>query len=234
MAYPVVSGPVMPGPKPRPAVVTAGSVLILVGALALAVLAIVEFSVLNAAGEALNALYTTPDTKGFGTAVALVFFGGAAALDIIFAVTLGILGVFDLRGKRPARIMSWIVGGLALVCCGCGSAVYSGVGFETLPVTQGSNQASDGPTNEQIADALLGALPSWFTGAVLGLVIVMIMTLLIGLILLSLPTSNAYFRKEPEAWLPAGDWPGYPGGYSGGYPAVYPATDPWTGKYPDA
>jgi len=216
---------VMPASRPRPGTVTAGSALVLVAAVLLAVLALVEFSAIDSAGDELDKLYTSSDMQGFGRTFAAVFFGGAGGLDVLFALTLGILGVFDLKGKRAARIMTWIFGSLALVCCGCGSAVYSGLGFESLPVSQGSPGGPDQPTNEQVADALLRALPSWFTGAILGIVLAMILSLLTGLVLLAVPPSNAYFRKLPDGWLPPTDWPsGYPGGYT--------PIDPWAGGYP--
>lgn len=213
MAYPF-----MPAVKRRPVSVTVAAALLFVAAAALVGVAVAQFSVIGPTGRALEATMTNTADRGFGTAFAAVLFGGGGAVNVLFGLSLGLLAAFDLRGKRPARIMSWIIGPLALVCCGCGSAVYTDVAFANVAGT--TSAGGRDLTTEQMA-AMGEALPAWFTAAVLILVAVMALSVATAMVLLGVPPSNAFFRKEPEGWLPPTGWPG---GYPSA-PAPYPA--PW-------
>ena len=227
MAYPV-----MLEQRRRPGTVTAAAVLMFTAAAALLGMAVAEFSVIGPVGAAMEAVNPDPDAEGFGTTFAAFFFGGAGVLDVLFALTLALLAGFNMAGKRPARIMSWIFGGLAVLCCGCGSVAYSDVLFDSAPTGAGSG-ASDLSDAEMAA--IGDALPSWFTGSVVAFVGLLALCVIVATILLALPPSNDFFRKRPEGWIPAGDWVGgYPGapaagypGYPPGYPTGYPGAPAW-------
>ena len=223
MAYPV-----MLEQRRRPGTVTAAGVLMFTAAAALLGVAVAEFSVIGPVGAAMEAVNPDPDAEGFGTTFAAFFFGGAGVLDVLFAITLSLLAGFNMAGKRPARIMSWIFGGLAALCCGCGSVAYSDVLFDSAP-TGAASGASDLSDAEMAA--IGEALPSWFTGSVVVLVGLLVLSVIGATILLALPPSNDFFRKLPEGWIPAGGYPGAPGagypGYPPGYPTGYPGAPAW-------
>ncbi len=223
MAYPV-----MLEQRRRPGTVTAAAVLMFTAAAALLGVAVAEFSVIGPVGEAMEAVNPDPDAEGFGTTFAAFFFGGAGVLDVLFAITLSLLAGFSMAGKRPARIMSWIFGGLAVVCCGCGSVAYSDVLFDSA--TTGAASGASDLSDAEMA-AIGEALPSWFTGSVVVFVGLLVLSVIGATILLALPPSNDFFRKLPEGWIPAGAYPGAPGagypGYPPGYPTGYSSPPAW-------
>ncbi len=44
-----------------------------------------------------------------------------AGVFVIFAACYVVLGLLNNKGKRPARILSWILSGIGLLCCGTGA-----------------------------------------------------------------------------------------------------------------
>ncbi|HLT10289.1 MAG TPA: hypothetical protein VK028_05710 [Micromonosporaceae bacterium] len=228
MAYPVV-----PARPTRPGSVTVAGVLVFAAAAALLAMAVAQFLIIGPVGQAVEEVTTDPAEEGLGTALAAVLFGGGGVLNALVALSLGILAGFDLAGKRAARVMTWIVAPLGLVCCGCLSAVYTEFVFSTAG--SGPPTGSQDVTPEQMA-AIAEGMPAWYTPVILVAVGVLGLSVLGAVIALAVPQSNEYFRKRPEGWMPAG-WPGYPPA-PGGYPApgAYPpaGTYPPSGTYPPA
>src|SRR5690606_5777849 len=120
-----VAYPVVPARPTRPGSVTVAGVLVFAAAAALLAMAVAQFLIIGPVGQAVEEVTTDPAEEGLGTALAAVLFGGGGVLNALVALSLGILAGFDLAGKRAARVMTWIVAPLGLVCCGCLSAVYT-------------------------------------------------------------------------------------------------------------
>ena len=169
---PYAAPPPLPSsePKgPRPVTVTAAAGLLVGEAVLLLIGVIVSFltrdTVQEATDKYLDAQNTGTSSAGsqtFSSVIGIVFSVAFAAAFIGLA-----LGV--LRGANVARIISWVVSGLALCCVGVGTA------FSTLLV----------------ADYLPGGYLTYtyvFTFLELAGFIGII-------VLLALPASNAYFRK---------------------------------------
>ena len=195
MAYP--GQPVRP---PRPASVGIGSALVFVAAAALVTVAVAQFSVIGPAGRAVEAVSEGTPDEGTGTVLAATLFGGGGAANLLVALCLAVLAGFDLAGKRAARIMTWIVAPLALLCCGCGSVLYSNVLLNSA--VMGSSTASPDVSAEQL-EAMGEALPSYFTPVVLAGAAVLLLAVLGSIVALSVPSSNDYFRKPvAQAWMP--------------------------------
>jgi hypothetical protein len=208
--------------RKRPGVVTVAAILLFITAAALIGEAIVMFSQIGPVGSQLKPLYPPaefgdPDS---GLAVARGVFGVPAAGALIFAVVFGVLGALDLAGKNWARICTWIFGSLGMLCCGCTSALYAGLGLSNLAAQvqskSGPNPAEPGPTTEEFMNAIDQAVPGWYTAALLILGTVVVLSVLTAVILVSLPAAGEYFRKPPLMWVPPtapgpqpGTWSGY-------------------------
>lgn len=188
--------PVQPG-RHRPGTVTAATwLLIIVGVL----LAISFFITVPFAGDFQDAFRETfrgteaEGSEGFQTAATV----GRSALDLLLGVGFVVLAIFNHRGANASRIVTWVLGGLALCCIGVGlvaSSVLANMNVE------------GGPDPEVVQRALDEHLPSWYFTLSSVLILATIPALIAVLILLALPPSNRFFRKEPPA---AGPPAGYP------------------------
>jgi hypothetical protein len=227
MAYPIPSAQ-----RRRPASVVAGVVLLVLAIVALVVLAIAQFLIIAPVGEAIEAAGTGTPDEGSGTLFAGVLFGGGGGLNALSAIVLAVLAGFDLAGKQPARVMTWIVAPLSALCCGCASAIYTEYLF--LAAGQSPSTAGQELSAEQTA-AIGEGMPDWYSPAALGAVGLLWIGVLGAIIALAVPSANEYFRKREQTWLPAyGPPPGYPTeGYPPGYPPPgYPPQQPYPPQWP--
>lgn len=132
--------------------------------------------------------------------IALVALITAIITVLIFGGGAVILAPFVLKGRQPARIITWVLCGL-LVCCQ-GSSVASS-GLNTGSFGRGT---TNGPDPQVVAQHLADNLPAWIrpteiaTGALLALLAIVV------IVLLALPASHPFFRKQAEQWTP----PAYP------------------------
>jgi hypothetical protein len=147
------------------------------------------------------------------TVTAAIYIG--VAEFVLGAVALVVLGIFVGRGARVARIITWVLGGLGVLCCGGGIAIRG--------VASGMTSNSQGTTADaqQIQDAqkqVDAVYPSWYHGVQVSLSLLAIVGLLAVIVLLALPVANEYFRPNPMA-IPAG---------MGTFPTdpAYPSADP--------
>lgn len=195
-----------PAPRRRPVTVTVAGLLLLLTAVLAVVYLIANIAVvsdLDAAYKEAFAGTEAEDTTGFVTAFSI---GGGVGY-LLVALTLAILTAFLFQGRNGARITTWVVGGLG-VCCGglaLASATLSNVGLPDDP---------NMPSQEEINDILAAHLPGWYGPVILVANIVGVLAVAVALILLALPPSNAFFRKQEEPFEPP---PGYP---QSGYPSV--------------
>jgi hypothetical protein len=128
------------------------------------------------------------------------------------AIALVVLGVFVGRGARVARIVTWVLGGLGVLCCGGGIAIRG--------LASGMTNSDQTTTNaQQIQDAqkqVDAVYPSWYHGVQVTLSLVAIVALLVVIVLLALPVANEYFRRIPATAA----------GGSGAADPAYPSADP--------
>jgi hypothetical protein len=113
-----------------------------------------------------------------------------------------VLGAFVGKGKQWARITSWVVVGLFGICCGLAGvagAAGGGSGFGNMGAPSGIDQ-------EKITEDTAALIPSWVTPVSTVLGIVALISAIAIVVLLLLPPSNAYFRKQEPVWTP----PTYP------------------------
>ncbi|GAA3394165.1 hypothetical protein [Cryptosporangium minutisporangium] len=170
---PYAAPPPVPGQEPRPprpTTVTAAAG-ILVGLAVLSLISVIvsmltRDTVQRATDEYLEANNTTSGGSSTLQEVIGIVFG------LLFAAAFVALALGVLRGSNVARIITWVVSGLALCCVGVGTAASLLVIAKYLPG---------------------GYLAYSYT-----LTAVELIGFIAVIVLLALPASNAYFRK-PQA-----------------------------------
>ncbi len=214
-----------PAEQRRPAVVTAAGALMLV--VALAALA-VTVGLLVAAARfrgrylplAANTDAVQRDIDRVGDTVRTSM-GVLAILVLVLAGVLALLAVGVLRRGRSARIGTWVLVAIGLLC-GCGQGVAAGSAVSDVSYT-GDPARVD--VASQLTTAVQDALPSWLPGLVVTAALVQVVGYILVAVLLALPPANRYFRgvTQPVPWpAPA------PGG------TTWPAQTPFpTGPPPD-
>ncbi|WP_026922844.1 hypothetical protein [Glycomyces arizonensis] len=206
------------GPKQRPMSVTIAVWTMYLTALALIATAIGSFSVQGTVKDAVeDQVASDPAFADAGVTsddiatLVSVIFVAVAAVYIVFAIFYIVLGLLDNAGKRPARILSWILAGIALACCGLGGVINQ-VGGSTATYTVNGEEY-----NDELTKAIEDATPTWVTALEWISLLLFIVGSLAVIILLAVPASNEFFRKdEPEQQFymeqpPYGQQPPNPG-----------------------
>lgn len=192
--------PGSPEARPRPVTVTASTWLLLAVAALFVISAIMTVSTIGTVADVYREAYEGTDldgTEGIATASTI----GGAVFNFVFGAGFVVLALLNHRGKNPSRIVTWVVGGIALCC--------SGVGLALSGVTGGMQvDSGDGPDPAEVQRMLEDALPSWYMPVTLVVTIGLILALATALLLLALPPSNEFFRKREQPFEPPP--PGYP------------------------
>lgn len=173
---------------PRPVLVP-----LAVGAMLLAVLALVGYSVpamlytepvLDVYREAYAGTIAEADTNQLSATSFHVF--GAVLLAL--AAALAGLAPLVYLGKRPARVLLWLL--VPMVVC---------AGIPTLLLVPDPPPRPPGaPSAAELEQLLSEAVPAWVDPVSLASALVMVLALVLAAALLSLPRANDYFRKPPE------------------------------------
>jgi len=190
-----------PSQKPRPSVVSASSLLLYV----LAGLMVVSAGLSGYADWTLRGVSAgaqTAEERQISEATATVSLVASLALYLALAVGFVVVGILIGKGKQAARIVTWVLAGLTLLCNGCGL-------IATAFQDQLLSQVSGG---QDVADEINATLPGWVNPVSLVVDIVAILGLVAVIILLTMPAANEFFRREQEVWIPP-TWPA-----EGGYP----------------
>ncbi|THV26175.1 hypothetical protein [Glycomyces paridis] len=129
--------------------------------------------------------------------------GGAAAwAPIVFAALLVVLALLNGAGKRPARILTWVVQPLVLVC---GGFLFVSQALAATFMEAGI-EAGGGPEDldaQALVDALGGVYPVWADIASYGAFALATAGSIAVIVLLAVPAANAFFRKEtPQTFIP--------------------------------
>ncbi len=198
------------GRRVRPAVVTYACYLLYLLAALQVISAIVQFSVLGTYSDVTKKAFAdTSVGDAASTATAAVVAVGAV-VSLLFAVGYVVLAIFDGRGRQPARIVTWALLGVSLCCGG-----YGLVGNATGGFTGNNRRVEGAPSQSELQQMLKDALPSWYQPVILLLGIIALLAAITVIILLALPASNQFFRKQEPVWeppVPQAPWdqPGQP------------------------
>ena len=188
-SYPAYPG-AAPAPKPRPTVVTVAMYLLFLVAAFEIINAIFTFSTMGRVSDAIKDVYAGTSAQGAESVVS-VSLGIGAVINILLGAGFATLGIFDGRGRNPARIVTWVIGGLSLCCVGVGlggSAVYSSL--------NNGSTTTDGPSSSEVQQRINDAYPSWYRGATVTIAVITLLAILTVIILLALPKSNEFFRAQ--------------------------------------
>ena len=193
-----------PGPDRArpPGTVRISSYLLYAVAVVEVISLIVTLSTLSSLRQALNDAYAGTELAESGDAVAVGVAVGGAVIALIVAVGLVVLGFLNMRGKNPARIVTWVLGGLFLLCCGIGQA------FGAAGNAMSTDSTGNVPDQADVQAKIDAAMPGWYSPVSTLLGVIPILLVLVALILLALPASNAFFKPRAATWEPP--TPGYP------------------------
>lgn len=209
--------------RARPSTVTISSYLLYFVALLQLIGALTAFAVVGTYRRVFNDAFAGTEAEGAGNTIATISLVIPVVFGVLLAAGLTILAVFNNRGRNGSRITTWIVGGILFCCSGfglLGNALGGAMDFGS-----GSSDPNV-PDQQEIQRRLNDELPGWFNPVTITLAVLTVLALLGALILLALPASNAFFRKQPAGWeppVPGSEYPGYP---SSGTPP-YPGSSPY-------
>jgi hypothetical protein len=187
--------PPVAAPRKRPGLVTAAAGLLFLIAVLLVVDAVVTLSTVNTVYEATKKAYAglpNLDQLATGTRIGGIAF---SVIYLLFAVGFVVLALLNLRGANPARIVTWVLTGLGVLCFGCLLGL-AGVGSSFGGM--GSNANTNGVDVKAAARQVQDALPSWVQPVQLTSQVLTVLSAILVIILLALPAANAFFRKPPE------------------------------------
>ena len=175
----------------------------------------VSFSTIGTVRDVYQAAYAGEDLAGTVDtfAVGSIIFAGVVSL--LIGIGLVVLAFLNLRGKNPARIVTWVLGGIYVLCCGGSALVGTALGGMG---DFGSTNTTGGPSPDELQQQLSDALPGWYGPVNIALTVIPILFVLVAAILLALPGSNPWFRPQRAAWEPP--TPGYPVLPGSSYPAT--------------
>jgi uncharacterized membrane protein (DUF485 family) len=203
MSYTVVNQ----GPKPRPGVVSAASALLYAAAAIQLVSIVLSLISLGPVRDVLDDEFADlPDAEVVGTAVTVGIFIGVG-VSVLLAVASAVLGALVGRGRNPARIVAWVFAGIAVLCYGCNA-----IGAAAGNALTGSFGQTN-PETEEIERRLQEAIPAWQESATMVITVVLLLMYIAVIVLLALPASNEFFRRETEVWVPPTGPMGGPGDF---------------------
>jgi hypothetical protein len=198
-----------PATQRRPSIVTLAGALLIVGAAVLIIRSLLPLPYLSDAADAAKAAYAnstdpnmTPDRIASLAKISTI---AGAAVYVVAGVGIVILAMLDLRGNNVARIITWVVGGLGVLCCGLGS--LAGLAGGSLAI---GNSKATGVDTKEAAKRIMDAYPNWYQPVVVVLTVLLVLALAVALILLLLPAANEYFRKDARPGGPVLVEPPYP------------------------
>ncbi|RKR89113.1 hypothetical protein BDK92_3450 [Micromonospora pisi] len=211
-----------PVARPRPSTVTiAGYLLYLVAGLQVVQL-VLSLSVLDTFNDVFDEAYAGTDMADAGAAFGSASLIGGAVVGLVVAAGLVVLALLNNRGKNPARIVTWVLGGL-FFCCSIAGLGLTAAGSALAPSSTDANT----PDQAEIQRLLDERLPGWYNPLTLTLSVITVLALLAALVLLALPPSNEFFRKPQPVWEPPVPGAAYPAYPQAGYPqAGYPQSGP--------
>jgi hypothetical protein len=204
MSYPVSQPPA----KARPTVVNV-AVYLMWGVVAAQVVGLILSYLPNeqldrAVDEFMAAHPDYPDSSGFESLITI-------PISLVIIVGLGVLAVFVGKGNQAARVTTWVLSGLGVLCIGCLSILAAAA--PTLLNSAGDS--AEAQLQREYFDMLMANTPGWLAFLITALNVLVLLALIGVIILLALPAANDYFRKQQETWVPPSDltgggWPSSP------------------------
>jgi hypothetical protein len=130
-----------------------------------------------------------------------VLFVLSALITFVFAIVLAALAWGVLQGSRPARIVTWIVCGLGVLCGCCGVCSAGSMGLRNMnarPATDDMTRASQ---------AMVDSFPGWFSTLSGVSSALQVLGYIATAVLLALPAAHVFFRRPEPTWQPPSTTP---------------------------
>ncbi|MER7002964.1 hypothetical protein ABT297_07940 [Dactylosporangium sp. NPDC000555] len=196
-------------PRARPSTVSLAAMLLFAAAAIEVINVVLSLLYAQKIAEATKRVYEQAGAPTNSTGAAI-----GATVNVVFGfvivVILVLLGYFISRGSQVARILTWVLGGIAFCCnlFGLGSLLFA------QPLWDQARKATPKlPTWDEYQRIVSAEVPGWYQPVTTVLSILLILAILVPIILLALPASHPYFRKPQQEWEPP--VPGGPGGFPG-------------------
>jgi hypothetical protein len=197
--YPPV--PPLPPPgsaPPRPTTVTIAAGLMLVMAVLEFISAALSIAVTKHVDDVLASYGTSTGTTQYSLYGSII--GGIIAVILLVA-----LAIVNLRGQNWARIVAFVVAGLGIACCGCGSVSLFSAG---ALMSSASQQAG-----------VENPYPGWYIGSAGSIEIIGLLLSVAVIILLAMRQSSTWYAAmsgntppQPQPPYPPQQYPPqYPG-----------------------
>jgi hypothetical protein len=204
-----------PAPRARPTTVHLAMILLFVAAGLEVINVVISLLYAQKIADGTQKVY---DQAGVSASNAGMTIGSSIAVVVgfVIVVVLVLLGYFIGRGNQVARILTWVVGGIAFCCSivGLGSTLFAQTFWD-----QARKASPELPTWDEYQDIVYSEVPGWYQPVTTILAILLIVAILVPIILLALPSSHPYFRKAQAEWEPpvppSAGGPGFPPGQPG-------------------
>ncbi|MEV6932343.1 hypothetical protein AB0M46_48720 [Dactylosporangium sp. NPDC051485] len=212
MSFAVPAG----APRARPSTVSLAVVLLFAAAAIEVISVILSLLYAQKIADATKQIY---DRAGMQSSNAGLTIGTTIEVVVGFIIVaiLVLLGFFVGRGSQVARILTWVFGGIAFCCSlfAVGSTLFTQTFWDQARKTNANL-----PTYAEYERIVYAQVPGWYRPVTTVLGILLIIAILLPIILLALPASHPYFRKQQAEWEPPapGSGPGFGGGYQGPQP----------------
>ncbi|MEU8076700.1 hypothetical protein AB0B31_14740 [Catellatospora citrea] len=118
--------------------------------------------------------------------------GVSAAIVLTYGATALILVPFVFKGRQQARILTWVLCGL-LLCCQGSSVAGVGISASSLGEANSDYFRVDAA---EVTRQLRDSLPSWVHPVELGAGGLAVVLASVIIVLLALPSSNSFFRRQ--------------------------------------
>lgn len=200
-------------PPRRPAAVVAAAAVLVLMAVGAGLYAVTGLLIM---GGTTDRFRSAAATTGAGTGEidgVVSLLRAATVLSAVVSVLVGLvlvgLALGLLAGRSGARVTTWVVCGLGLLCGCCALAVL--VGQRAAPLRLGADQRVTADLLAQLGDAY----PGWWIPVNAALSVAQVLGYLVVAALLTLPAANAFFhpRLAPgpltygPPWAPPGPTP---------------------------
>jgi hypothetical protein len=208
----------------RPGLVTAAAYLMILVAVLEVVNVVANLATMGKVVDATRKAYAAaPNGDAIATGAQFLAIVGAV-LGLLIAAGFVIAALFDLRGSNAARIVSWALSGIAVLCFGCGTIGVAAGGALTNLQRRSVNGVDVQEATRQINEAT----PAWLKPTSVTILVINLLASIVIIMLLALPASNAFFRPRP---IDDSDlvYPAYPSPLAPGVPppaAPQPAPPP--------
>jgi predicted anti-sigma-YlaC factor YlaD len=191
MSYATPDQPAPGQPRTRPATVRTATWLLLIVAAVYLLNFVIAIATAGTTIDVYREVYAGTELEGTETFAGATVIG-VGVVNLLFAGGFVVLALLDRRGSYPARVVTWVLGGLALCCNGVSLvAASSGALVGGMATEQG------GVDPAELQRMLEEALPDWLTPLSVAGTAISVLALLAALILLALPASNDFFRRQP-------------------------------------